>query len=236
MSTPRSAKNKRPIITDINPKSPISEAYRTLRTNIDFSSIDEQLKVIMLTSAGPGEGKSTTATNLAVAFAQSDRKVLIIDADLRKPTMHHTFMTTNRWGLTNILTGQSRPAEVIVETYIPNLSLLPSGPIPPNPSEILASKRMTAFLDEMRTEYDVVVIDTPPALAVTDAQIVSTRCDGVIMVINSGKVKREMAQKVKSNLEHVKARILGVVLNNVDRKSGEGYYYYYYGAREDQQD
>lgn len=233
MSMQRSAKNKRPIITELNPKSPISEAYRTLRTNIDFSSIDEKLQVIMLTSAGPGEGKSTTTTNLAVTYAQSERKVLVIDADLRKPTMHHTFFKTNRWGLTNILTGQSSPEEVITSTHIPNLYLLPSGPIPPNPSEILASKRMTAFLDQMRSQFDMVVIDTPPALAVTDAQIVATRCDGVIMVIHSGKVKRDMAMKVKANLEHVKARILGVVLNNVDRKSGEGYYYYYYGNKED---
>lgn len=233
MSTPRlTSNNKRPIITDINPKSPISEAYRTLRTNIDFSSIDEELKAIMLTSAGPGEGKSTTATNLAVVYAQNERKVLIIDADLRKPTMHHTFNKSNRWGLTNLLTGKTAMQEVIVETEIPNLHLLPSGPIPPNPSEILSSKRMSAILDELKGMYDLVVVDTPPALAVADAQIMATKCDGVILVISSGTTKRDAAAKMKANMDHVKARVIGAVLNNVDRKSGEGYYYYYYGAKE----
>jgi capsular exopolysaccharide synthesis family protein len=224
--------NKRPVITDINPKSPISEAYRTLRTNIEFSAIDEPIRVIMITSAGPGEGKSTTASNLAVAYAQSDKKVLLIDADLRKPTLHHTFVRTNRWGLTNIITGQTKISEVISKTDINNLDLLSSGPIPPNPSEILSSKRMSVLLEELKLIYDIIIIDTPPALAVTDAQIVSTKCDGVILVIDSGKVKREVAMKVKSSLEHVKARILGAVLNNIDRKDGEAYYYYYYGNKD----
>jgi capsular exopolysaccharide synthesis family protein len=224
--------NKRPIITDINPKSPISEAYRTLRTNVDFSAIDEPVKVIMLTSAGPGEGKSTTASNLAVAYAQSDKKTLLIDADLRKPTLHHTFVRSNRWGLTNIIAGQTKASEVICKTDINNLELLTSGPIPPNPSEILASKKMTALLEELKLAYDIIIIDTPPALAVTDAQIVATKCDGVILVIDSGKVKREVAMKVKASLEHVKARILGAVLNNLDRKNGESYYYYYYGKKD----
>jgi capsular exopolysaccharide synthesis family protein len=224
--------NKRPIITDINPKSPISEAYRTLRTNVDFSAIDEPLRVIMLTSAGPGEGKSTTAANLAVAYAQSDKKTLLIDADLRKPTLHHTFTRSNRWGLTNIIADQRKEKEVICETDINNLHILTSGPIPPNPSEILASRKMSVLLEELKFTYDMIIIDTPPALAVTDAQIVATKCDGVILVIDSGKVKREVAMKVKSNLEHVKARILGAVLNNIDRKNGESYYYYYYGKKE----
>lgn len=224
--------NKRPIITDINPKSPISEAYRTLRTNIEFSSFDEQIRVIMLTSAGPGEGKSTTAANLAVAFAQAGKKVLIMDADLRKPTLHHTFSKTNRWGLTNIIAGQAEVKEVISQTEINNLDLLASGPIPPNPSELLASKRMSALLEELRLIYDIIIVDTPPALAVTDAQIMSTKCDGVVLVIDSGKVKREIALKVKMNLEYVNARILGAVLNNIDRKDGESYYYYYYGNKQ----
>lgn len=232
MSTQPSTSNKRPIITDSNPKSPISEAYRTLRTNIDFSSIDEELKVIMLTSAGPSEGKSTTATNLAVVYAQSERKVLIIDSDLRKPTMHHTFNKSNRIGLTNVLAGRNTLSDAIVETDIPNLDVLPSGPIPPNPSEILSSKRMTAVLEELKEQYDMVVIDTPPALAVADAQIMATKCDGVILVIHSGTTKRDAVVKMKANMDHVKARVIGAVLNNVDRKSGEGYYYYYYGTRE----
>jgi capsular exopolysaccharide synthesis family protein len=186
----------------------------------------------MVTSAGPGEGKSTTATNLAVAYAQSDKKVLLIDADLRKPTMHHTFAITNRWGITNYLSGQAKFEEVIHHSSIPNLDLLTSGPVPPNPSEILASKRLQAMLEQLKETYDMIIIDTPPALAVTDAQVVATRSDGVVLVLDSGKVKRDAAIKVKANLEHVKARILGVVLNNVDKKSGESYYYYYYGNKE----
>ncbi|SEC11450.1 CpsD/CapB family tyrosine-protein kinase [Paenibacillus sp. GP183] len=224
--------NKNPLITDVNPKSPISESYRTLRTNIQFSAVDEDLKVLMVTSAGPGEGKSTTIANLAVAYAQSDKKVLLIDADLRKPTMHHTFRLTNRWGLTNLLTNQAEIEEVINSSSIPNLDVLTSGPIPPNPSEILSSKRMNTLLEELKKRYDIILIDSPPAIAVTDAQILATRCDGVILVIDSGKVKREIALKAKANLEHVQARLLGVVLNNVDRKNKDAYYYYYYGNKE----
>ena len=222
-------KKERPLITDINPKSPISESYRTLRTNIEFSSIDETIQVIMCTSSGPSEGKSTTGTNIAVVSAQSEKKTLIIDADLRKPTMHHTFGLSNRQGLTNILSSQGTWKELIKETRIKNLYLLPAGPIPPNPSEILASKRMTALLDELRKEFDMIIIDTPPALAVTDAQIVASKVDGVILVVDSGNVKREAAMKMKSNIEHVGAKILGVVINNVERTSDEYYYYYYYG-------
>jgi capsular exopolysaccharide synthesis family protein len=187
----------------------------------------------MLTSAGPSEGKSTTTTNLAVTYAQASKKVLIIDGDLRKPTMHHTFMKSNRRGLTNILAGHSTYQEVVVETHVPNLHLLPSGPIPPNPSEMLSSQKMGLLLKDLKMEFDMIIIDTPPALAVTDAQVIAARCDGVILVINSGDVKREVAMKMKANLERVNAKILGVVLNNVDRKNQESYYYYYYGIKEE---
>lgn len=186
----------------------------------------------MVTSAGPGEGKSTTITNLAVVYAQSDKRVVLIDADLRKPTMHHTFNCTNRWGITSVLSGQANLSEVVRTTAIPNLSIITAGPIPPNPSEMLASKRMVATLEELKEQFDIILIDTPPALAVTDAQIVASKCDGVVLVMDSGKVKREMALKAKANLEYVKARILGVVLNNMDRKNAESYYYYYYGTKE----
>lgn len=224
--------NRRPIIIHENPKSPISEAYRALRTNIQFSAIDEELKVIMVTSAGPGEGKSTTINNLAVAYAQSDKKVILIDADLRKPTVHHTFTASNRWGLTSLLTNQTPFDKVIHSTGIPNLDILTSGPIPPNPSEILSSRRLVQLLETLRETYDYIFIDTPPVIAVTDAQIVATKCDGVVLVVDSGKVKREIAQKAKANLDHVQARILGVVLNNIDRKTKDSYYYYYYGNKE----
>jgi capsular exopolysaccharide synthesis family protein len=225
-------KNKRQIITLTNPRSPISESYRALRTNIEFSSIDEKLQVLMVSSAGPGEGKSTTITNLAVTFAQSEKKVILIDADLRKPTAHHTFSISNRFGLSSIISQQCSLEEGIQATDIPNLDVMTSGAIPPNPAEMMGSKRMTATIEQLRQMYDIVLIDTPPLLAVTDAQIVATKSDGVILVVDQGRVKRDIASKAVKNLESVNARILGVVLNNVKRKANEEAYYYYYGVQE----
>lgn len=213
--------------------SPISEAYRALRTNIQFTSIDKEVRCIMVTSAVPGEGKSTTAANLAVTYAQADKQVLLIDADLRKPTMHHTFAKSNRHGLTSLMTNQSEPHQVIVETEVPNLFLLPSGKIPPNPSEMLASQKMLDLLTELLNSFHYVIIDTPPVLAVTDAQIISTLCDGVLLVVDSGTIKSGPAIKAKSNLERVHARILGVVLNNIKRKKKDSYYYYDYNYKQD---
>lgn len=225
-------KNKRQIITLTNPRSPISESYRALRTNIEFSSIDEKLQVLMVSSAGPGEGKSTTITNLAVTFAQSEKKVVLIDADLRKPTAHHTFSISNRLGLSTVISQQCSLEEVIQVSDIPNLDVITSGAIPPNPAEMMNSKRMTAVIDRLREMYDIILIDTPPLLAVTDAQIVATKSDGVILVVDQGRVKREIAGKAVKNLESVNARILGVVLNNVKRKANEEAYYYYYGVQD----
>ncbi|WP_026298180.1 CpsD/CapB family tyrosine-protein kinase [Cohnella laeviribosi] len=221
--------NKRNLITHTNPRSPISEAYRSLRTNVDFSSVDQKMQVIMVTSAGPGEGKSTTIGNLAVAYAQAERKVLLIDADMRKPIEHHTFEVSNRRGLSSILSQQCTVDEAIQPTKIPGLSVITSGPIPPNPAEMVASQRMSNLIDELRRRFDVILIDSPPTLAVTDAQLLSTRCDGVVLVLDQGKVKREIALKAKEGLVKVGAKLLGVVLNNVKRKKSEGYYYYYYG-------
>lgn len=226
------SKNKRQIITVTNPRSPISESYRALRTNIEFSSIDEKLQVIMVSSAGPGEGKSTTITNLAVTFAQSEKKVVLIDADLRKPTAHHTFTISNRFGLSSVISQQCPLEEAIQASGIDNLDVITSGAIPPNPAEMMSSKRMTAILEQLRQMYDIILIDTPPLLAVTDAQIVSTKSDGVILVVDQGRVKREIASKAVKNLESVNARILGVVLNNVKRKANEEAYYYYYGSQD----
>lgn len=226
------SKNKRQIITITNPRSPISESYRALRTNIEFSSIDEKLQVLMVSSAGPGEGKSTTITNLAVTFAQSEKKVILIDADLRKPTAHHTFSVSNRFGLSSVISQQCSLEEVIQISDIPNLDIITSGAIPPNPAEMMNSKRMTAVIEQLRKKYDIILIDTPPLLAVTDAQIVATKSDGVILVVDQGKVKRDIASKAVKNLESVNARILGVVLNNVKRKANEEAYYYYYGVQD----
>lgn len=186
----------------------------------------------MATSAGPGEGKSTTITNLTITFAQSERKMILIDADLRKPTAHHTFSISNRYGLTTILSQQCSIEESIQMSDVPNLDILTSGAIPPNPAEMLNSKRMTAVIDQLREVYDIILIDTPPLLAVTDAQIVSTKSDGVVLVVDQGRVKRDIAKKALHNLQSVNANVLGVVLNNVKRKANEEAYYYYYGNQE----
>jgi len=222
-------KNKRQLITVLDPRSPVSESYRTLRTNLDFSSIDEKLQVLIVTSAGPGEGKSTTITNLAVTFAQSERKVVLIDCDMRKPTAHHTFTLSNRVGLSSVLSSQLKLQDVIQPSPIPNLDIITSGNIPPNPTEMIASNRMTTMLEELKQMYDMILIDTPPLLAVTDAQIAATKSDGVVLVIDQGKVKKEVALKATKSLELVKARLLGVVLNNVKRSAKDQTYYYYYG-------
>lgn len=220
---------QRYLIVQTNPRSPISEAYRSLRTNIDFSSVDEQTQVIMVTSSGPEEGKSTVIANLAVTYAQNNRKVLLIDADMRKPTVHRTFQLSNREGLSSYLSHSDPLENVIQLTDVEDLFVMTAGPIPPNPAEMLSSKSMANLVKLLREQFDVILIDTPPVLAVTDAQLLASNSDGVIMVINSGKVKKDIANKAKETLLRVNARILGVVLNNVKRKTSEEYYYYYYG-------
>lgn len=224
--------NKRPIISLLNPKSPNSESYRMLRTNIDFSSFDTESKILMVTSAAPGEGKSTTVANLAVVYAQSDKKVILIDADLRKPTLHHTLQKSNRAGLSHVLTGQAPYQSVIQNSPLDNLDLITSGPIPPNPSELLSSPKMKGLLDSLAELYDIILFDAPPVLAVTDSQVLSAYCNGVILVVHSGKTKKEALLKAKSNLERAQARVLGVVLNNMKRSSKDQAYYYYYGENE----
>lgn len=218
------------LITLSSPKSPISEAYRTLRTNILFSSIDEQIRTIMVASAQSGEGKTTTISNLAIAYAQEGKKVLLIDGDLRKPSLHKIFTVSNHTGLTSVLSNQSELQDVITETPIEHLHVITSGPVPPNPSEMLSSRKMKTVLEEMKEIYDVILFDTPPVLAVTDALIVSSLCDGVILVVNSSKVKKDLVKKAKANLEIANTRIFGVVLNNV-KLGKENPYYYYYGEK-----
>ena len=220
-----------PLIAEVNPKSPISEAYKVLRTNVDFSNFEEDIQIVMITSSRMSEGKSTTTANLAVTYAQTGKRVLLIDADMRKPTQHKIFGLSNRYGLTSALSNNSELREVVMDTGIDHLSLVPSGPVPPHPSEMLASKRMELLLERARGEYDIVLIDTPPMMAVTDAQIMAAKCDGVILVIDAGKVKKDMARKVKAKLQHAHARMLGVVLNNVNRSGSDSYAYYsYYGS------
>jgi len=219
---------KRKLIAKLNPKSPITEQYRTIRTNIEFSAIDEDIRTLMVTSSGPGEGKSTTTANLAVVFAQQGKRVLLVDADMRKPTVHYTFGMTNAYGLTNVLTRQVELSEAIKNTDIETLDVMSSGPIPPNPAELLSSKGMKDFFENAKEEYDLIIFDTPPVLAVTDAQVLSHVCDGTILVISSGKTEVDNARKTKELLTAAKAKLIGVVLNN--KKMDKNDHYYYYGT------
>ncbi|WP_425590609.1 CpsD/CapB family tyrosine-protein kinase [Fictibacillus enclensis] len=219
---------QRSLITHNNPKSPISEQYRTIRTNIQFSSIDIQYQTIMVTSAGPGEGKSTTVANLAVVLAQQGKSVLLIDGDLRKPTVHYTFKVSNIQGITNVLTRQITLEDAVVQTNVEDLYVLPSGPVPPNPSELLNSKAMEMVVEEAKSKYDYILFDTPPVLAVTDAQVLANKSDGVVLVTSSGKTEKEAIVKAKELLDNANAKILGVVLNQKEMKDNS--YYYYYGA------
>ncbi|MBT2729638.1 CpsD/CapB family tyrosine-protein kinase [Bacillus sp. ISL-75] len=221
--------NSRNLITAIDSKSPISEQYRTIRTNIQYSSIDQELKTILVTSSGPGEGKSTTTANLAVAFAQLGLKVLLVDADLRKPTVHHTFGVSNLYGFTSLLTRQITIEKAVTATNEKNLFIITSGPIPPNPSELLSSKNMTQFIQEARAEFDYIFFDSPPLLAVTDAQVIANQCDGSILVVSSGKTGMEPAKRAKELLVNAQGKLLGVVLNNKVIQKND--HYYYYGAK-----
>ncbi|WP_419881729.1 CpsD/CapB family tyrosine-protein kinase [Peribacillus sp. B-H-3] len=221
--------HKRKLVTRLNPKSPISEQYRTIRTNIQFSSVDKEIRTLVVTSSGPTEGKSTTVANLAVVFAQQGKSVLLIDADLRKPTAHYTFNLTNTFGLTTVLTKQMELRDAAVKTEEKNLFILTSGPIPPNPAELLGSKAMEEFMETVKEEFDIILFDTPPLLTVTDAQVLANRSDGTILVVSSGRTETDAAVKAKEALTSVNATILGVVLNN--KKVKEGQYYYYYGGK-----
>jgi capsular exopolysaccharide synthesis family protein len=221
--------SQRSLVTLNDPKSPISEQYRTIRTNIQFSSVDEEIKTLMVTSPGPAEGKSTTVANLAVVFAQQEKKVLLVDTDLRKPTVHYTFNLNNTYGLTSILSKQRTISDAVQSTEQQNLSILTSGPIPPNPAELLGSHAMGQFLEDAKQEYDVILFDTPPVLAVTDAQILANKSDGVLLVVYSGKTEMEEAAKAKELLTSAKGKLLGTVLNHKKLQSSD--YYYYYGNK-----
>ncbi|MFJ7974804.1 CpsD/CapB family tyrosine-protein kinase [Peribacillus sp. NPDC096379] len=222
--------NKRKLIAKFNPKSAISEQYRTIRTNIQFSSVDKEIRSIIVTSSSPSEGKSTTVANLAVVFAQQGKTVLLIDGDMRKPTVHYTFNNSNTSGLTNVLTRQKELMDTVISTDEKNLFVLPSGPIPPNPAELLASKAMKELMANAKEQFDLVLFDSPPVLAVTDAQILANFCDGTILVVSSGKTESEAALKSKELLLAANANLLGAVLNN--KKSNSGDYYYYYGTKD----
>lgn len=214
------------LITISNPRSPIAEAYRTLRTNLEFSNLDKALRSLLVTSASAEEGKSTTLANLAVTIAQSGKRVILVDADLRRPTLHQIFGLKNNAGLTDMVRDDAALANPpLQETSVANLQVLTSGQQPPNPAEILGSKRMSEILTALLERTDMVLFDAPPVLAVTDAAVLSSKVDGVLLVISAGKTKRENARKAQNQLEKINARVIGAVLNNVKPESGASYYY-----------
>ena len=221
------------LITFKEPNSPVSETYRTLRTNIQFSSFDKKIKTLLVTSSGPGEGKTTTSSNLAMVMAQGGNKTLLIDCDQRKPQVHKVFGFSNENGLSNILVNEN---EIDINTGIhetdqPNLYVLSSGTRPPNPAELLGSTKMKNFIEELKKTYDFIILDTPPIIMVTDAQLISQYTDGCLLVIASGEAERDLAIKAKGLLEKVNAKILGTVLNKVDSRKKSYYHYQYeYGG------
>lgn len=217
------------IISINSPKSPISEAYRGIRTNIEFSNLDKEIKIIGVTSSKQNEGKSTVLANLAVSFAALEKKVLILDGDLRNPSVHRMFGLSNIHGVTDILLEKHNFVDCVHSTDINKLNVLTCGQIPPNPSEMLSSNRMRNFVDSLRDYYDYIFIDAPPIGIITDAGIISTYTDGMVFVISSNEVDINQAKISKERLDSVGANILGTVLNKFEaKKSGNDYYSYYY--------
>jgi capsular exopolysaccharide synthesis family protein len=195
-----------------------------------FSSLDKPLDSFLVTSAGPGEGKSLTTANLGVAFAQYGKDVIIVDADLRKPTQHRIFGIDNSLGLTSVMLGELSIQEALHRIEETRLSVMTTGPLPPNPAELLGSERMKEIIEELKAKADIVIFDTPPVVAVTDAALLASRMDGVLLVLAAGKVKIEVAQKAQELLLNVRAHLLGTVLNMMDQNNPDYYYYnnYYY--------
>ncbi len=215
-------------IVEKEPKSIAAETYRTLRTNIQYSSFDKEYRVIMVTSSEPGEGKSTTSGNLALCLAQGDKKVILVDCDLRKPSIHKKFRISNIVGLSDVIIGKE-DLVTAMHRYNKNLVILTSGKIPPNPSEMLSSKAMTNLIENLKENFDYIILDTPPVQAVTDSQILSTKADGTILVVRAERTKKDSVQNAVGLLKKVNANIIGTVLNGVDNSRNK--YYYYYGEK-----
>ncbi|MEG2110652.1 MAG: CpsD/CapB family tyrosine-protein kinase [Clostridium sp.] len=215
-------------IVSKDPKSVTAEQYRILRTNIQYSSFDKDIKKILVTSSEPGEGKTTTSANLALTFAQSDKKTIVVDCDLRKPSIHKGFNLSNTVGLSDVILN-SNNIDKAIKKVENNLYVLTSGKIPPNPSEMLSSKAFEGLLEALSKIYDVIIIDSPPVLAVTDSQIISTKVDGTVLVVRGNHTKKEVVIAAKDVLDKVKANILGTVLTRAE--NGKHGYYYYYGSK-----
>lgn len=224
------------LVTHSRPRDPISEAFRVLRTNLNFSAVDGPLKAVLVSSSSPGEGKSTTTANLGIVMAQMGKKVLIIDADLRRPTQHKLFTLSNNRGLTTAILDNESPLSFHLQpTTISGLTLLTSGPIPPNPAELLNSHRMSQLIEELKKTADILIFDTPPTLTVADASILAPLVDGCLLVANMGETKRETFFQAAERLHKSGATLFGAIINRL--KLGQGgygqyYYYHYYGSQE----
>jgi len=218
-----------PLITYEKPKAVTSEKFRGIRTNITFSSADTKVDTLIVTAEKPDAGKSTIATNIAISYAQSGLKTLIIDGDMRKPVQHYTFNVQNMKGLSSLIVENGEPTEYIVPTHIENLYLLPAGPIPPNPSELLGSERFKTIFENLKGLFDMIIIDTPPVLSVTDAQILSQRAKNVVLVVDASNNNRDEVLRGKELIEQANGKILGVVLNKAEQDKSSSSYYYYYG-------
>ncbi len=213
-------------VVEKKPKSIAAEAYRTLRTNIQYSSFDNEYRTIVVTSSEPGEGKTLTAGNLALALAQGESKVLLVDCDMRKPSVHKNFRISNENGLTDLLLHKRTMEQVMVK-YNENLTIVSAGRVSPNPSEMLGSRAMGTFLEEMKDHFDYIVMDTPPLGAVTDAQVLSTKVDGIILVVKAGATKKDVVMNSVNLIKKVNGNLIGTVLNGVEQSKNK--YYYYYG-------
>jgi tyrosine-protein kinase Etk/Wzc len=223
------------VITHLAPKDPISEAYRTLRTNLQFARLDQSLKSLLISSSGPKEGKSLTVVNLAAAFAQMGEKTLIIDADMRRPVQHNLMGLEREPGLSDVLSEGVQAEDAIQETEVDNLFLLAGGPSATNPAELLASQKMSELIDRLSEKFGMILLDTPPVVAVTDAAVLSSKVSGTVLVCRWGVTDRQLAAHATDLLRKVDARIVGVVLNNIDvyhRYGSYGHYYHYYYASE----
>jgi polysaccharide biosynthesis transport protein len=221
----------RDLVVQTHPMSSVAECCRTIRTNLTFMSPDEPLRTFVVTSAGPREGKTTVATSLAITMAQSGQRVLLIDTDLRRPRLHRTFNAPSRLGVTSVLVGHESLSECVQETSVPGLSLLPCGPIPPNPAELLHTARFRDLMKDALQQFDRVIFDSPPLGAVTDAAIIAPQVDGAILVIKAKGTARDAARSAIRQLRDVSARIIGGILNDVDlseNRYGYGSYYYYH--------
>ena len=215
------------LITLLNPNSSISEQYRTVRTNLQFAVAgDQPLRSMAVVSSGPGEGKSTSSANLAVVFAQAGRRVLLVDADMRKATVHKTFGLSNEVGLSNLVSGQQSASSVIQPSGVDNLSVMTAGPTTPNPAELLNSHRMNVVIEELYQMFDLIVFDLPPVMTVADGLIMASKTDGTVVVIREGVTRKDSIIEAKNRLIQAKARILGVIYNGVEQMNESSYYYY----------